>query len=104
MPRIDQPLEEISRRWIESEHARCIEMRGCFRCAIFRSMLLEEQVVVVQFTPGELFLICGSVSRHSNNVQVVTQAHRGACPCKPFNEISRGISLVDPQGDHTSLI
>src|SRR3989440_7900838 len=68
-----------------------------------RGMLLEEQVVVVQSTPGQLFLTCRNVSRHSNNMQMVTQAHRGACPCKPFNEISCCISRVDAQGDHASL-
>src|SRR6266516_6481248 len=73
------------------------------RSFLLRGTRLEEQIVVVQPTPGEWFLIGRGVSRHRNHVQMLTQAYRAACPCKPFNETSRSIARIDAQGDRSRL-
>src|SRR6266852_577302 len=96
-------MQRIGQRRIGVEDARRVELADCHQ-AFSGAVRLEEKVIIIEPTPGQLLVSARGAGRNSNDMQVIPEANRVPRPFKLLDETAPGVAGVNAQRHHSWLL
>src|SRR6266851_10008338 len=89
-------MQRIGQRRNGVEDARRVELADCHQ-AFSGAVRLEEKVIIIEPTPGQLLVSARGAGRNRDDMQVIPEANRVPRPFKLLDEIAPGVAGVNAQ-------